>query len=221
MASATAQATFAFGAGVATFFSPCVYALLPGYVSYYVTAADGETTPLGGAVVRGVAASVGAVLTFAVLAVLAMLASETVEQFIPVLEPLVGIALIGFGLLVFWKGTLSVTVPLPARRTSVVGFVVFGSVYALAATACVLPVFLSVAVTSIGLSPAGTLLVLGAYTASFAALMLAVTIATAVGHDAFVSSMSSHTGTLMRVAAVVIVLAGIGQLYLAVAVTTA
>lgn len=221
MSSATAQATFAFGAGITTFFSPCVYALLPGYVSYYVTAVEGEKTPLVGAAARGVAASLGAIVTFAGLSMLAMVASETVEQLIPVIEPLVGISLVVFGLLVFWKGALSLTVPLPARRTSVIGFVLFGGVYAIAATACVLPLFLSVAVTSVGLSPAGTLLVLGAYTTGFALLMLSVTVATAVGHDAIVGRMRSHTGPLMRVAAIVIVLAGIGQLYVAWAVPTA
>ena len=33
-------ASFALGAGAATFFSPCAYALLPGYVGYYAAAVD-------------------------------------------------------------------------------------------------------------------------------------------------------------------------------------
>jgi cytochrome c-type biogenesis protein len=45
MASTTAMTAFAIGAGTATFFSPCVYALLPGYVSYYVASVDEERAP--------------------------------------------------------------------------------------------------------------------------------------------------------------------------------
>jgi len=221
MASATAQATCALGAGTLTFFSPCVYALLPGYVSYYVAAVDQESAPLAGATVRGLAATAGAFLTFAVLSVLSIAASETIERAIPIIEPLIGVALVGFGLLIFWKGALSFSVPLPERQSTVMGFGLFGAVYAVAATACVLPLFLSVAVQSFSLSIAGTVLVLGAYATSFGALMLAATIATAVGHDALLGRMASRAGLLTKAAGVVIVLAGLAQIYVAFQISAA
>ena len=213
--SATGQATFAFGAGIATFFSPCVVALLPGYVSYYVAAVDGERAPLSGALARGVAASLGALGTFAVLSVVAFAAGTALERALPVIEPLVGVLLIGLGALVLWKGALSVRVALPDRRASVLGFGIFGSVYALAATACVLPLFLSVTVVSLDLAVGGTALVLAAYALGFAVLMLAATVAVAIGQEALLSRFTGHAGTLTRVAGVVLVLAGFAQLYLA------
>jgi cytochrome c-type biogenesis protein len=219
MASMTAQAAFAAGAGTAAFFSPCVYALLPGYVSYYVASVEEESAPLAGATARGLAATAGAALTFGLLSVLAVVAGETVERAIPIIEPLVGVALVGLGLLVFWKGAISPSAPLPKRRTSVVGFGLFGAVYAMAATACVLPVFLSVALQAVNLTVGGTLVVLGAYAGTFGALMLAATVATAIGHDAVVSRMTAHTGLLTKAAGVVIVIAGLIQLYVAFQVT--
>ena len=206
---------FAFGAGVATFFSPCVYALLPGYVSYYVASVDAESAPLSGAVSRGIAASAGALGTFAALSVIALAAGELLERALPVLEYLVGGLLVVFGLLVVYKGALSFTVVLPERQESVLGFGLFGAAYALAATACVLPLFLSVSVVSVELSAAGTLLVLGAYAGSFAALMLAATITTAVGKQALMSRFAGHAGTMTKVAGVVLVVAGVVQLALA------
>ncbi|MFW5974243.1 MAG: cytochrome c biogenesis protein CcdA [Natrialbaceae archaeon] len=208
-------AAFAFGAGVATFFSPCVYALLPGYVSYYVASVDSEGAPLSGAVSRGTAASAGALGTFAVLSVLALAAGEVLERALPVLEYLVGVLLVLFGILVIYKGTLSFTVVLPERQESVLGFGVFGAAYALAATACVLPLFLSVSVVSFGLSTAGTLVVFGAYAGAFAALMLAATVTTAIGKQALMSRFAGHAGTMTRVAGVVLVLAGVVQLAIA------
>jgi cytochrome c-type biogenesis protein len=219
MASTTAQAVFAVGAGTATFFSPCVYALLPGYISYYVASVDEESAPLAGATARGLAATVGAVATFGVLSVLAIVASETVEQARPIVEPLVGLVLIVLGTLVFWKGAVSLSIPLPERRTSVIGFGLFGAGYAVAATACVLPVFLSVALQALNLGVGGAVVVLGAYAGTFGLLMLAATVATAIGHDAVVGRMTAHSGLLTRAAGVVIVIAGSIQLYVALQVT--
>jgi len=213
--SATGEAAFAFGAGIATFFSPCVVALLPGYVSYYVATVDGESAPLSGSVARGVAASGGALGTFAVLSAVALVAGTALERLLPIVEPLVGVLLIAMGGLVIWKGALSLTVALPRRRSSVLGFGFFGAVYALAATACVLPLFLSVTVVSLDLAVGGTALVLAAYAAGFAVLMLASTVAVAVGQEAVLDRFTGHAGTLTRVAGVVLVLAGFAQLYLA------
>lgn len=213
--SALGEAGFAFLAGVLTFFSPCSYALFPGYVGYYVAAVDGDRPPLSGVASRGTAASLGALCTFVVLGAVAFWATEAFESVLPVIEPTVGVVLVAFGLLVVWKGAVSFTVPLPARRSSVVGFGLFGAVYALAATACVLPLFLTIATTSVGLSVAGTALVLGAYASAFSLLMLAATVAVAVGRSTLVGQFAGYAPQLTRAAGVVIVLAGLGQLYIA------
>jgi cytochrome c-type biogenesis protein len=207
---------FALGAGTATFFAPCVYALLPGYVGYYAATVDGESVPLSGAFVRGLAATVGAIGTFAVLSMLALGAGELLERALPVIEPLVGLALVALGLVTLWRGSLSLHVALPERRASVLGFGLFGALYALAATACVLPLFLAVAIQSVALSPGASVLVLAAYAGSFAALVLAATVAVAIGHDALAGRLRPHGATLSRLAGVVLVLAGVGQMYLAV-----
>lgn len=219
MSGITAEATFALGAGIATFFAPCVYALLPGYVGYYVASVGGDTPPLSGVISRGIAATVGALVMFAGVSVLAVSAGEILQQGLGVIEPLVGVALIGLGLLVLWRGTLSLHVPLPARRTTVAGFGLFGAAYALAATACVLPLFLAVAVQSLTLSPAGTVLVLGSYAGGFSALLLAFTVMTAVGYEMISGRVTRHMDTLTRIAGVILVVAGFAQIYIALTYT--
>lgn len=206
---------FALGSGVATFFAPCSYALLPGYVGYYVAATGQETAPLGGAVARGVAAASGALAVFAGLSVVAVAAGEVLERTLPVLELGVGVALIVFGLWILYAGSGAVHVMLPERRATISGFAVFGGIYALAATACVLPLFLAVAFQSLTLSTAETALVLGAYAGGFAVLMLSVTVAIAVGHNLGADRIAPRSGLLVRLAGAVIVLAGVGQLYVA------
>ncbi|WP_267161152.1 cytochrome c biogenesis CcdA family protein [Halovenus salina] len=204
-------ATFAFGAGVLTFFSPCVYALLPGYVGYYVANVDAESTPIAGALARGTTASLGALGTFAVLSVAALAAGEVLERFLPVFEYLVGALLVVFGVLVVYKEAFSMTVTLPERQESLLGFGVFGAMYALAATACVLPLFLSVSLVAVDFSVVGTVLVLGAHAASFAALMIATTVMTALGQERLLSQFSGHAGALSKVAGIILVCAGLLQ----------
>ncbi|SDJ68549.1 cytochrome c-type biogenesis protein [Halovenus aranensis] len=204
-------ATFALGAGVVTFFSPCVYALLPGYVGYYVANVDAESAPLSGALARGGTASLGALGTFTVLSAVAFAAGEVLERFLPVFEYLVGALLVVFGVLVVYKGAFSLTVTLPERQETLLGFGVFGAMYALAATACVLPLFLSVSLVSVDFSPVGTALVLGAYAGSFAALMVATTVMTALGQERVLSRFSGHAGTLSKAAGVLLVCAGLLQ----------
>jgi len=205
---------FALGAGIATFFSPCSYALLPGYVGYYAASIEDETPPMSGVLARGSAAALGVFATFLALSVLAVLASDIVERVLPAVEALVGVALVALGAAVLVGYTGSLHVALPQRRASVLGFGLFGALYALAAMACVLPLFLAVTLQSITFSPSGTAVVLGSYAGGFGALMLVATVATAIGHDALVGRVSEHIETLTRIAGIVLIAAGIGQLVL-------
>lgn len=209
-----ATLTVAVGAGAATFFAPCSYALLPGYVGYYVAATDSERAPLAGAVVRGTAATAGVLMAFALLTAVTVIASDLVERTLHAIEFSVGIVLIGLGLAVLRGWTGRVHVLLPERRATVTGFVFFGILYALASAACVLPVFLGVALRATTLPPTGTAAVLGAYGGVVAALMLATTVAVATGRSLDIERVVSPD-RLVSAAGALLVLAGIGQLYVA------
>lgn len=211
-------ASVAFGAGVATFFSPCTYALLPGYVGYYLSTAEAdgnERRPLAGTVVRGLSAVAGVVAVFAAVGVAAVLARPVVEPAIRVLEPVVGVVFVLFGLAVVAERGPTWHVALPERRASVAGFATFGAVYAVAATGCVAPIFLAIAVRAFTLPPVGALAVFGAYALGFGVLLLGATVAIAVGRDALLNRLAGHSRGINRAAGVVLVLAGIGQLWVA------
>ncbi|MHB9286698.1 cytochrome c biogenesis protein CcdA [Halobacteriales archaeon Cl-PHB] len=209
--------SLAFGAGVATFFSPCAYALLPGYVGYYVQASEGEATgaPLSGAVVRGLAAFAGVAAVFAVLSAAILALGRSIQPVLDVLEPLVGVLLVGLGGIVLAGWSPGWHATLPQRRSSVLGFAVFGAVYAVAAAGCVAPFFLAVMLKAVTFPPAAALVVVGAYAVGFGLLMLGATVAIAVGRDALVQWLGNRQGVLNAAAGVVLVLAGIGQLYVA------
>ncbi|WP_256403280.1 cytochrome c biogenesis CcdA family protein [Halorubrum salinum] len=209
---------FALAAGVATFFSPCAYPLLPGYVGFYVNSVDAESASVLGAGVRGVAAAVGVLATFALLAGATVRVGYSTLSNITVFETLVGALLVVFGLLVAADRAPSLSVPLPKRRAGVLGFGVFGAGYALAGAGCVAPVFLGVVARAIALPTETAVLIVGVYAGTVAVLMAATTVATGVGLVSNANRVMSHAGTLKRIAGAVMVIAGVGQLYLALVV---
>lgn len=209
---------FALTAGVATFFSPCAYPLLPGYVGFYLNSVDAENASVTGAGARGVAAALGVLATFALLGgATAWVGQETLSD-ITVFETLVGGLLVVFGLLVVLGRAPSLSVALPKRRSSVLGFGLFGAGYALAGAGCVAPIFLAVVARAIALPTEVAALVLGVYAGVVAALMAATTVLTGVGLVSNANRVMAYAEQLKRLAGAVMVLAGLGQLYLSLVV---
>jgi cytochrome c-type biogenesis protein len=198
---------FALSAGLATFFAPCAYPLLPGYVGYYLSQEDADIV---GAVVRGGAATLGALAVLALVGgALVSLGTRTVSN-LAVLEPVVGVALVAFGLALLTGRAPQVHLLLPEHRSSVAGFVLFGGVYAVAAAGCVLPVVFGVAAQALTLPTGQAIAVVAVYAVSVALPLLGVTLLAAVGSDA-IRGVSRHVGTVQRVAALVMVVAGVAQ----------
>ena len=208
--------TFALVAGVATFFSPCAYPLLPGYVGFYVSQTEGEQASLSGALSRGLVAGVGVLATFGVLLVAAYWVGHSTLSNIVLFEPIVGAILVVFGLLVVFDRAPSLSIPLPKRRSSVFGFGIFGAGYALAAAGCVAPLFVAVLAQALALPPVSAALVVGTYVGSVVVLMISLTVATGMGVVASAGRLAAHSELLERIAGVVMIVAGLGQLYLAI-----
>lgn len=199
---------FAVSAGLATFFAPCAYPLLPGYVGYTL---QQEETGLGGAALRGLAASAGAVVVLATIGGLLLAVGGRLARHLPLLEPLVGGALIGLGALVLTDRAPTLHLRLPERRGSVAGAAVFGGGYALAAAGCVVPVVLGVFTQALTLAPSRAAVALGSYAVATALPLTGVTLLSAVGSDAL-RAWSGHAGTVRRLAAVVMIVAGVAQI---------
>jgi cytochrome c-type biogenesis protein len=210
---------FAAGAGVATFLSPCALPLVPGYVGYYVSAVDGDQ-PRAGIAVRGIAAALGVVLTLGALAGLAIVVGSPLTRALPVVEPAVGVALVALGGLVVSGRGPDWRLTLPARRADTPGFALFGAGYAGASAGCVLPVFLAVVVQTLTLPLPAAAAVIGVYAAGVAVPLLGVTVAVGLGVDIATGRWTGYGTRLERVAGIVLVVAGLGQIVVAVAPAT-
>lgn len=204
---------FAASAGLTSFFAPCAFPLLPGYVGYYVQQSKDETSGVASAG----AAAIGSFIALGVIAGLAFALGQTLTSVLPVLEPVIGVGLIGFGLLAFFDRVPTVIVPLPRRPESIVGFGVFGAVYAIAAAGCVVPLFLGVLTQALTLSFLKGTVVLGAYAGAVAVPLVGVTLLANAGIEVW-RDLGQYTGRAKQLAAAILIGAGIGQLYLSVVV---
>lgn len=209
---------FAITAGVATFFSPCAYPLLPGYVGFYLNQTNADEASLGGASARGIVAGIGVLATFGALTWATLLVGQSALSDITLFETLVGALLVVFGALVAAGKAPSLSVPLPKRRASVLGFGVFGAGYALAGAGCVAPIFLAVMARAASLPGETAAIVLASYAGTVAVLMVSVTVATGMGLVSNAGRLTAYSGLIERVAGAVMILAGLGQLYLSLVV---
>ncbi|EMA52230.1 cytochrome c biogenesis CcdA family protein [Halococcus salifodinae] len=233
---------FAFTAGAATFFAPCAYPLLPGYVAYYLGSdvddereRDGESEKRGErvesedesgasagaatasrlrrAAVVGVLVSLGFVLVYGALAGVVASVGTQVLANVVLLELVVGALLVLLGTAMALGRGPTLHVAFPERRRSPLAFVGFGIVYAAAAAGCTAPVFIAVALTALSSGPATAFVTLGAYAAGMSVLIIAITALSALGREAVLRRLP-RPRTVSRVAGVFLVAAGLAQVYL-------
>lgn len=229
-------ASFAFTAGALTFFAPCAYPLLPGYVAYFLGRGEGEHggggddvgDAVGGdgtgggagaspwrAAVVGLHVVTGFALVYVALGGIVALAGSRALADLVLLELVVGsgMVVLGAGMALGYRVVPAAAVRFPARRRTAPGFVLFGVAYAAAAAGCSAPVFLGVVAAAAGSGPVAAAVGLGSYAAGMGSLLVAVTVLTALGRTAVLDRLPSPD-RLARVAGVLLVLAGLAQLWL-------
>jgi cytochrome c-type biogenesis protein len=214
---------FAFSAGAATFFAPCAFPLLPGYIAFYLgrgtgpEEGDSPATPvtrLARAAMVGVLASLGFFVVYGLLAGIAAAVGARALRDIALLEPIIGGLLVLLGGALFAGVLPDLHVLLPERRQTAGGYFAFGVVYAVAAAGCTAPVFVALALVALGAGPTGAVLVLGTYALGMAVMMIAVTLLAAVGRASLLRQLSGRTGHVSRAAGALLVVAGLAQIYL-------
>lgn len=229
-AEAAARLAFAASLGAATFFAPCAFPLLPGYLAFYLgTGAggpgaasraagsvepggvDATTTRLRRAALLGVAASAGFLAVFgAVGGAVAAVGTGALSE-VSLLEPVVGLVLVVLGVATATGRVPSWELALPGRRRAVAGFFLFGVGYAATAAGCTAALFVAAVGTGLAAGPALGAATLLAYAGGMSAVLVAVTVLASLGRDRLLRVLSRSTGRVERVAGVLLALAGAVQ----------
>lgn len=217
----TVLAGLAFSAGVAAFFNPCSYAMLPAYVSYYL-GRGGKREKTKSALRRGLegagfgsAATLGFLSVFLIVGALVSWVGEGIKPYFPWLSAVVGIVLVSMGLL--W----SANIPLPSLptlkaplKTAHLSFYLFGVAYAFAAVSCVLPVFLMILLSALATGGfASGILIFIVYALGMGVMMITVAVAVALSKELLLRRFRSALPYVKKVSAAILIAAGAYLIY--------
>ena len=195
---------FALTAGVLSVFSPCGYALLPGYVSYYLGSRLSTARALSG----GMACTLGLVTVFTVIGGLSSSLGTVLTWIVPQLNLLAGLVLIVMGAATLKQiGVPFLKVPSGlSRRTGLTGFYFFGLVYGLAGVGCSAPIFISVVVFAASRGLANGVLTFVAYAIRMGVPLMLTSVLVAQANEVLLRRISEATPRLQRVSGAMLVL---------------
>ncbi len=203
---------FAFLAGIASFFAPCAFALLPGYASYYLGIDEGKVRAPA---YSGLVTATGILAFYLVLGILVYAFGSVVSPYLRYFKPSVGFVFLLLGMALY--SGYSLPFPrvawLPQDRGAIT-FFIFGIAYAATALGCTLPIFLALVIYP--LFTGKLLLGLAAfmsYSLAKAALMVAVTCLVAYSKDALIKGLAMSTAKIKKFSGLVIMLIGTYLIY--------
>ncbi len=206
----------AFTAGLVSTVNPCGFAMLPAYLSYFLGLDGGEArgrpAVLARALAIGAVVSAGFLVVFGLAGVLITAGLRTLTNVIPWLALVVGVGLVVLGVVLLRGKYLNVRLPTVGRVSKEHGYrsvFLFGISYAVASLSCTLPIFLTlVAGTFTQTSLLGGLAAFLAYGLGMALVLLAVTLALALGKDSLVRRLRGASRHLNRISGMLLVAAG-------------
>lgn len=211
-----APLALAFAAGLVATVNPCGFAMLPAYLSYFMGIEEEDRSrvaALRAALVIGAIVSAGFLVVFGLAGILITAGFRVVIDLIPWVAIVVGLAVITLGVALVRGYELNVGLPKGGRAASGRSYrsvFLFGISYAVASLSCTLPVFLTVVATQVtrGSFVSG-IATFVAYGAGMAVVLMAVTVAIAVGKQSLVAWLRGSARHISRVSGVILIAAGL------------
>ncbi|MBA2637382.1 MAG: cytochrome C biogenesis protein [Solirubrobacterales bacterium] len=211
--------TLAFGAGLLATVNPCGFALLPGFLSFYLGGCDDARAGALSRARQGFA--VGLVLSgafsavFIIVGLIVSAGLRSVLTAVPWVAFGIGLVLIALGGVMLAGRRVSLLsashlAPGLAQRTGYARVAAFGVAYALASLSCTLAVFLVVVGQALTVSGVvQTLAVFGAYAAGSASVLLALSVSAALAQGALARAVRRLAPFVNRLAGALLLLSGL------------
>ncbi|MEE9116775.1 MAG: cytochrome c biogenesis protein CcdA [Thermoplasmata archaeon] len=227
---------FATGAfmGIAVYFSPCSFPMLPGFISFYLST---ETTAEKKKSVRtilssGIIAGFGIVLVFLIIGLIALSLGEAVNlgDYLIYMGPTVAVILIILGALMLTNLQYHLLIrPFQKLRAKIFGektpgeedqtgyytkLFSYGVGYGAAATACTAPLFIAILLAAlVAGSFVDGLVILLMFSITILLLMTSITLLLSVFGQESVQKLAAHTDTIKKISGVILVIVGTYLLY--------
>ncbi|MDV6013595.1 cytochrome c biogenesis CcdA family protein [Haloechinothrix sp. LS1_15] len=206
---------FALAAGLVAAFNPCGFAMLPAYLALVVLG-DGEHYSRARAVSRALLASAtmaaGFLLVFGAFGLVVSPLASQVQQYLPVITVVIGVALVALGAWLLSGRELSLMLPKPqggAPTSQLHSMFTYGLAYAIASLSCTIGPFLAVTSQTFRAGSVGQgVLAFLAYGAGMALVVGVLAMAVAVAGSSVVARVRGVLRHINRIAGSLLVLAG-------------
>lgn len=215
--------SLAFIAGVASFFSPCSFPLLPAYMGYYLTLNNTKNPESKlRAVYFGMLAASGVFLFYLISAMLLYFFGKGIQNFLSALNPLIGmfIAILGLSIL---KGK-SFSLPFIGdvmgymqagdKGSAEKSIFLFGFFYGIAASGCTGILFLGVVLASLLKGTAFAIFAVVSYSLGMGSLMIASTFLAAVSKESMLREMQRKSLLINKISGYALIVAGASLIYI-------
>lgn len=210
-----APLALAFAAGLVATVNPCGFAMLPAYLSYFMGLEEEQTSRRGAmrsALAVGAVVSTGFLVVFGFAGILITAGFRFVIDAIPWFAVVVGVGIVALGVALLLGRELTVALPSASRASAGKGYrsvFLFGVSYAVASLSCTLPVFLTVVATQVtrGSFVSGVATFV-AYGAGMALVLMAITVALAVGKRSLVAGLRGAGRYIGRLSGAILVMTG-------------
>jgi cytochrome c biogenesis protein CcdA len=212
-----AALAFAFSAGMLASVNPCGFAMLPTFITYYLTGGDEEhelelNERLLRALWLGLVVTGSFLVVFVIAGIILSVGGHALIETTPWIGVIVGLLLIGLGISFLLGRGIAVPIPIPQwefRTQGPRGMFLYGVAYAAVSLSCTLPIFLSVFATSLAendwLSASGLFL---AYSLGMGVVITTLALAAALFQSTVLRHMRQIMPVIKRVSAIVLILAG-------------
>ena len=219
----TAFLYFSFITGIAAFFAPCSFAILPGYISYYISKYSNKDRKniffrnvLEG-LVFGIIASAGFFTVFGLAGAAVLILGQYIKRIIPWIAVATGIILIIIGIIMIFRREFAFF-QMPkiniVRENKKLGVYLFGIAYAIGSLGCVFPIFLSVMIQGISydsfLDGAYTVI---AYIAGMSLLMIGATAFAFAAKHTLLNKLEKILPYFRKISGAILIAAGIYMIY--------
>ena len=223
---------FSFSLGVISFFSPCAFPMLPGYISYYIGLDNKYNNStykskkekikifFKDGILGGIFCASGAILSLVSIGIGISFFGNTIREIIKenliIFDLFVGIIIIFLGLIML----LNITINIPFKiknapiRKGYYGLFLYGILYSLVSTSCVIPLFIGVMLRAIKTSDViEGILVFLAYSIGLALLLIIITVLVSAAKITIIKKINKMLPLIQRIGSFILISVGIWLIY--------
>lgn len=217
-----------FISGMLSFFSPCSFPLLPGYISYYLSRKGGEPTnknhstelpikQMKEGITLGSFSTFGFLTVFLISGMIVSISGSIINRYFPYVSVFVGGVLILLGIFMFLEFQLSIDLPFQVKYPldrSYVNFYIFGVGYSLTSLACLFPVFMMIVFSAIATGEFfHGLLLFTVYGIGMGSMMISISVSAALSREFILQYYRSFMPYVKKVSGGVLIVAGSFLIY--------